>query len=194
MTRLIVNIVTSDLRQCMPATKSSEPRLQSDPNAEFDFLRRLSQELRHLTSVWQESHIESIESSTFDAEHCVFHFFPVTGKAHVMFFIFFDSSVQNVLLCFGPILCVVQVCSMQNRILTQLSHAQSRIQNENVLMAHRTTPQPVCLQQAQRSFLWFGAHTQWPYLFKFSLCVKLSYIYIYTHTLKGCPCRRPRKQ
>lgn len=26
-------------RQCMPATKSSEPRLQSDPNAEFDFLR-----------------------------------------------------------------------------------------------------------------------------------------------------------
>lgn len=25
--------------QCMPATKSSEPRLQSDPNAEFDFLR-----------------------------------------------------------------------------------------------------------------------------------------------------------
>lgn len=29
-----------ELRQCMPATKSSEPRLQSDPNAEFDFLRR----------------------------------------------------------------------------------------------------------------------------------------------------------
>ena len=28
-----------ELRQCMPATKSSEPRLQSDPNAEFDFLR-----------------------------------------------------------------------------------------------------------------------------------------------------------
>ncbi|CAK8991010.1 unnamed protein product [Durusdinium trenchii] len=25
--------------QCMPATKSSEPRLQTDPNAEFDFLR-----------------------------------------------------------------------------------------------------------------------------------------------------------
>ena len=59
LTRLLVNIVnlvTSDLRQCMPATKSSEPRLQSDPNAEFDFLRRLSQELRHLTDLTGISH------------------------------------------------------------------------------------------------------------------------------------------
>ena len=114
-----------------------------------------------------------------------------------MFFIFFDSSVQNVLLCFGPILCVVHVCSMQNRILTQLSHAQSRIQKENVLMAHRTTLNQYGCSRLNVNVASFGlahTHTVNISLQILSLRKTIIYIYIHIHThthLRAAPAADP---